>query len=121
MSDGRKRSYDSAARRSQAAGTQQRIVAATRELFLSTGYAATTMADVAAAAGVSVQTVYSAAGGKATLAKRVWDATVAGDTEAVPMSLRPQAQAMVTEPDPATALRMYARLSREVYERLGPL
>src|ERR671913_1999190 len=108
MSDGRKRSYDSPARRSQAAGTQQRIVAATRELFLSRGYAATTMADVAAAAGVSVQTVYSAAGGKAGLAKRVWDATVVGDLEAVPMSLRPQAEEMRAEPDPAVALHLYA-------------
>jgi AcrR family transcriptional regulator len=115
------RPYDSPARRSQAAGTQQRIVAATRELFLSRGYAATTMADVAAAAGVSVQTVYSAAGGKAGLAKRAWDVTVVGDLEAVPLRLRPEMQELMGEPDPAVILRLYARLSRQVYERLGPL
>jgi AcrR family transcriptional regulator len=121
MSNGHKRSYNSPARRLQAAGTQQRIVAAARELFLSQGYGPTTMADVAAAAEVSVQTVYSAAGGKAPLAKRVWDATVVGDVEAVPLSLRPQAEEMRAEPDPAVALHLYARLSRQVYERLGPL
>ena len=121
MAERHKRPYDSPARRSQAAGTQQRIVEATRDLFLSRGYAATTMADVAAAAGVSVQTVYSAAGGKAGLAKRVWDATVVGDLEAVPMMLRPEIQEMRDEADPAVVLRLYARLSRQVYERLGPL
>jgi AcrR family transcriptional regulator len=121
MADVRKRPYDSSARRLQAAGTQQRIVAATRDLFLARGYAATTMADVAAAAGVSVQTVYSAAGGKAALAKRVWDVTVVGDVEAVPMNLRPQMQELMAEPDPHSALLLYARLSRQVYERLGPL
>jgi AcrR family transcriptional regulator len=121
MTDAFKRPYNSPARRSQAAGTQQRIVAATRALFLSKGYAATTMADVAAAAAVSVQTVYSAAGGKAALAKRVWDVTVAGDLEAVPMNLRPQIQALMAEPDPVVAVHLYARLSRQVYERLGPL
>jgi AcrR family transcriptional regulator len=121
MPNGHKRSYNSPARRLQAAGTQQRIVVAARELFLSQGYGPTTMADVAAAAEVSVQTVYSAAGGKAALAKRVWDVTVAGDLEAVPMNLRPHAQELRAEPDPVVALHLYARMSRQVYERLGPL
>jgi AcrR family transcriptional regulator len=121
MTGSLKRPYNSPARRSQAAGTQQRIVAATRALFLSKGYAATTMADVAEAAAVSVQTVYSAAGGKAALAKRVWDVTVAGDVEAVPMNLRPQIQQMMAEPDPVAVVGLYARMSRQIYERLGPL
>lgn len=121
MSEDVKRKYDSSRRRQHAAATQQRIVAAARELLLQRGYPGTTMADVAAAAGVATQTVYSAiGGGKAALAKRVWDVTIAGDLDAAPLSARPQIQALLAEPDPARKLAVYARLSRQIYERLGP-
>jgi AcrR family transcriptional regulator len=116
-----KRNYDGSRRREQAAITQQRVVSAARELFLARGYAATTMADVAAAADVVVQTVYSSAGGKAALAKRVWDVTIAGDFEPVPLQARAQVQAIRSERDPRRVLTLYAALSRDVYQRLGPL
>ena len=66
------------------------MLAAAKELFLERGYAATTMADVAAEAGVAVQTVYSAVGGKAALLKAVFDTTIVGDDEPVPVSGRPE-------------------------------
>ena len=53
------RRYDSSARREQARATRRQVLAAATALFLERGYAATTMADVAARAGVVVQTVYS--------------------------------------------------------------
>ncbi len=90
--------------------------------MLGRGYAATTMTDIAAAAGVAVQTVYNAVdGGKATLAKRVWDVTVAGDLDAVPLEARPAIQALFAEPVPARKLARYATVCRQLYERLGPL
>lgn len=117
-----KRKYDSSGRREQAAATELRIVTAARELLLERGYPGTTMTEVAAAAGVATQTVYSAlGGGKAALVKRIWDVTIAGDLDPVPLRERPQIQALLAEPDPARTLAGYARLSREVYERLGPL
>jgi len=117
-----KRVYDSSGRREQAAATELRIITAARDLLLQRGYPATTMADVAATAGVATQTVYSAiGGGKAALAKRIWDVSIAGDLDPVPLGKRPQVQELRAETDPARKLALYARLSRQVYERLGDL
>ena len=122
MPDGVKRPYDNTRRRERAATTQLRIVTAARTLLVERGWAATTMASVAASAGVAVQTVYSSlGGGKAALAKRVWDVTIAGDLDPVPLAARARAQEMRAEPDPVRLLALYAGLSRELYERLGPL
>jgi AcrR family transcriptional regulator len=51
------RRYRSELRRQQAEQTRQRIVAAAAELFAAEGYARTTLAKIAAAAGVSAETV----------------------------------------------------------------
>lgn len=53
----RARAYRSDHRRRQAAETRRRVVEAALELFGRQGYAATTFADVAGQAGVSIQTV----------------------------------------------------------------
>ena len=51
------RRYRSELRRQQAEQTRQRIVAAAAELFAAQGYARTTLAKIAATAGVSAETV----------------------------------------------------------------
>jgi AcrR family transcriptional regulator len=51
------RSYRSDLRRQQAEQTRQRIVAAAADLFAADGYPRTTLAKIAAAAGVSTETV----------------------------------------------------------------
>lgn len=60
------RRYQSDLRRQQAEQTRQRVVAAAAELFAADGYARTTLAKIAAAAGVSAETV-AAHGPKAAL------------------------------------------------------
>lgn len=60
------RAYRSALRERQAADTRKRVVAAAAELFAALGYRQTTLAKVAEAAGVSVETV-QAQGPKAAL------------------------------------------------------
>lgn len=57
-------------------------------LFVQHGYAATTLAAVAAEAGVAVQTVYAAFAGKRQLLSELIDVTIAGDDEPVPMAER---------------------------------
>ena len=85
-------------------------------------YAATTMNDVAGAAGVAVQTLYTACpGGKPALAKLVHDVTLAGDARPVPQHTRPEVQAIVTEPDPARKLALYARMVLTIAERVAPV
>ncbi|MEU5564813.1 TetR/AcrR family transcriptional regulator [Micromonospora musae] len=59
--------YHSPRRADAAAATRAMILAAGRELFLSQGYAGTTVPQIARAAGVAVPTVYSSAGGKADI------------------------------------------------------
>jgi len=54
-------------RAAQAEATRRDIVSAARRLFVERGYEATSMKDIAAAADVSVQTIYDSVGGKAAL------------------------------------------------------
>src|SRR6478752_1655995 len=57
----------------QAEQTRAEIVSAARRQFAATGYAGTSVKDIAAAAGVSVQTVYDSVGSKADLVRRLND------------------------------------------------
>lgn len=61
------RSYHSPRRREDAAGTRRDIVDAARRLFATQGYARVPVAEIAAAAGVSVKTVYASVGNKAEI------------------------------------------------------
>jgi AcrR family transcriptional regulator len=103
-----KRSYDGSRRRSQARATRARIVEAARRRFLTDGYAATTIAGVAADADVSVETVYKGFRNKAGLLKAGFDVAVAGDDEPVPVVERAFVAEIDAEPDPAAKLRRFA-------------
>src|SRR5690242_11438289 len=103
-----KRSYDGSRRRSQARATRARIVEAARRRFLTDGYAATTIAGVAADADVSVETVYKGFRNKARLLKAGFDVAVAGDDEPVPVVERAFVADIDAEPDPAAKLRRFA-------------
>jgi AcrR family transcriptional regulator len=63
------RAYRSEHRQRQAEHTRRRILAAARKLFAEKGYAATSVADLAAEADVSVPTLYASVGTKAQLAR----------------------------------------------------
>jgi AcrR family transcriptional regulator len=101
------------------AATQRRD-AAYRELH-EKGYGDTTIAGVAEAVGVFVQTIYKSFGSKATLAKRVYDVTLVGDEDSIPLAERPEIQAIIAEPEHRRKLAMYAALGRKLIERVGPL
>ncbi|MGO4758231.1 helix-turn-helix domain-containing protein, partial [Streptomyces sp. 2MCAF27] len=64
-----RRRYDSVRRTTQAQQTRAEIADAARRLFVSQGWAATTVRDVAREAGVSVPTVYAAYGNKTGLTR----------------------------------------------------
>jgi TetR/AcrR family transcriptional regulator, regulator of autoinduction and epiphytic fitness len=115
------RRYDSAGRQEQARQTRRDVLAAAKALFLERGYAATTMADVATEAGVAVQTVYSAVGGKAALLKSVFDTTLVGDDEPVAVSGRPEIARVSAETDARRKLELFARYVSGVLERMSPL
>jgi AcrR family transcriptional regulator len=89
-----KRSYNSSRRALQAAQTRDEVVRAAMVLFGQAGWAGTTLAAIAEEAGVSVETIYNGFGSKKGLLRATIDAAIVGDTEPVPLSLRPEYRAL---------------------------
>ena len=99
-----RRGYRSPVRDAQARRTRARIVAAATRAFGTDGYAGTTVAAVAAAAGVSVAAVELAFATKPDLLRAAIDVAIAGDDEPVPVLDRPWAAAARAAPDAAAFL-----------------
>jgi AcrR family transcriptional regulator len=116
-----KRSYDSPLRRDQARATRRAIVEAAARLFTTKGYAAASIEDVAAEAGVSRATVFAAAGGKPVLLKLAQDFAVGGDDESVKLVDRPRSVVVLTESDQARFLGGYAALCADMGGRVAPI
>jgi AcrR family transcriptional regulator len=102
-----KRPYDASRRREQARARRLAMVLAARELFERDGFRPTTIAAIAAHAGVSAESVYKTFGNKATLAKAVFDIVIAGDDEPVPVAERAAMQAVRDEPDVRRKIAMF--------------
>lgn len=115
------RRYVSSLRSEQARGTRRRVIAEARRLLLERGYAGVTMAEVAAAAQVSVPLLYKAFGAKPALVKQVYDVTLAGDDAPQAVADRPDVARLVAEPDPAVKLSIYAAMARGMAGRAGDL
>ncbi|MEO7007261.1 MAG: helix-turn-helix domain-containing protein [Terrimesophilobacter sp.] len=113
------RSYDSARRRSQAERSRRAVVEAARARFLDSGYASTTIADVARDAHISPETIYKAFRSKAGLLRAVREAALAG-TETTPAEQRADA-ALDAETDPRAVLTGWAKLACEVAPRVAPI
>jgi AcrR family transcriptional regulator len=103
-----KRPYDASGRQAQARARRLAVVLAARDLFERDGYRLTTIAAIAARAGVSAESVYKGFGTKAALAKEVFDLALAGDDEPVPVAARPAMQAVRDEPDARRKITMFA-------------
>lgn len=113
------RRYDSSRRREQAAGTRRDILGAAQPLFVRDGYRATTVAAIAAAAGVSARTVYVAFESKSGVLRALWNARLRGDDDDVPVAGRDWYREVLDETDPVRRLRLDVRNSRIVKVRLG--
>jgi AcrR family transcriptional regulator len=115
------RSYDSPRRREQAAATRREILTAAQRLFEKQGYAATTMAAIAAEARVALKTVYVAFETKSGLLRALWHLLLRGDEGDAPMGQRQWYRKLLDEPDPERQLRLMARTSRLVKLRAAAL
>jgi len=103
-----KRSYDASGRRAQARARRLAVVLAAHDLFERDGYRPTTIAAIAAHAGVSAESIYKGFGTKAALAKAVFDMALAGDDEPVPVAERPAMLQVRDEPDVRRKIAMFA-------------
>ena len=93
------RQYDSSRRQAQARLTRAAVLEAARQAFLEKGYAATTVAAIAAVVEVSVETVYKAFGNKAGLLKAMFDIAIVDDDEPIPLQQRDMVARIQAEPD----------------------
>lgn len=116
-----KRPYRSPLREGQARDTRTSIIEAAWRLFAESGYAATSIEEIAAAAGVSRATVFSAVGGKPMLLKAAFDVAIVGDDEPTRLIERPASLAVRAEPDPRRYLERYAALATEIAGRTAPI
>jgi AcrR family transcriptional regulator len=115
------RRYESPRRRAQAEATRAEILGAAQRLLERDGYAATTMAAIAAEAGVALKTVYVAFATKSGVLRALWNVLLRGDAEDVPMGERQWFRDLLADPDPGVRLDRMARQSRAVKDRAGPL
>jgi AcrR family transcriptional regulator len=96
-------------------------VDAAGRLFLSRGYVATTMTEIAREAGVALQSVYVAGQSKADLLHLVTDVAIAGDDEEVLLANRPKFAAIADETEAEDQVRLLAELIAATLERLAPV
>lgn len=113
------RRYDSSRRRAHAARTRSTILDVARRQFLEHGYATTTVAQVAAEAGTSVETVYKAFGGKSGLVRALWERGLDGRGD-VPAPDRSDLLSS-TETEPVAVLRGWGTLSAELAPQVAPI
>jgi AcrR family transcriptional regulator len=116
-----KRRYDSPRRREQAAATRLEILEAAQRLFERDGYAATTMAAIAAEARVALKTVYVAFETKSGVLRALWNLRLRGERDDVPVAEQSWYRAVVEEPEPERQVRLNARNSRAGKLRIAAL
>ncbi|HEY0187278.1 MAG TPA: helix-turn-helix domain-containing protein [Cellulomonas sp.] len=111
----------------RAVATRARIAAAAGALFVEQGYATTSIAGVARAAGVGVQTVYYSYGSKAEILVGALDHGIDGadhpnhpDLPPDPTDL-PWVRIALDEPDPVRRLFLHVRGAADLMGRTGRL
>jgi len=121
MTNSGKRVYRSDLRADQARATRRQVVTAASRLFAERGYAATTIAAIAAEAGVSRKTVFTSVGGKVELMKLAYDWAIAGDDEPVAKVDRPEILELQAEPDASVVIEKYVAGLDESMTRVAPI
>jgi AcrR family transcriptional regulator len=116
----KRRAYNSALRTEQAARTRELIVEAATALFLSRGYARATIKDIASAAGVAADTVYTIFGSKVRVLTAVLDMQLAPGGEASIMDTA-EPLAVRDEIDQRRQLQMFARDMAAISTRIRPI
>jgi AcrR family transcriptional regulator len=115
-----RRPYRSPLRVRRAAETREALLTAAEQLFVTKGWTATGMREVATAAGVATETLYAHFSSKRALLRAVVDVAVVGDSQPVAVAERPEFIAMGRgrHVDRAAAA---GRLLAGIYSRTGPI
>jgi AcrR family transcriptional regulator len=108
----RPRGYDARRRQDAAEESRKRVLAQSRELFLTGGYGRTTIAAIARAAGVSKESVYKGFGGKPGIVRAIYEQSLLG-TGGPPAEERSD-RAQTTVTDPRELMEQLGRFTTEV-------
>ena len=118
--DVKRRPYRSAVRVEQAQQTRRRIVAAASRLFVQRGYASTSVADIAAEAGVVSRTIYLDFPNKRALLDQAIGVAIGGDD--APVMLRDRNWFRQTVEAPGTDIpALFAKVNAALLARSAAL
>lgn len=113
------RRYDSRGRTAQALRNRAAILEAAQRQFLDRGYAATTISSIAREAGVSVETIYKAFGGKAEVVRGIYERGLVGAQQTSAYERSDEMREYAT--DPRKILRFWAGLVAELAPEVSPI
>ena len=97
------------------------MLTSARDLFVQQGYAATTVEQIAADAGVAVQTVYYTFRTKGLLLRELVEVTAAGEEPTAPVMERDWAREMLSAGSPQRVLALAVEHGTAIYERVAGL
>jgi len=115
------RRYVSAVRAQQAAATKRAVLTAARELFAEQGYAATSVASIAARAGVAVDTLYAAVGRKPVILRQLLETALSGTDDEVPAVQRDYVRGVRAASTAEEKISLYAAAVSEIGVRMAPV
>lgn len=108
-------------RRDRARRTRLRMIRAAHQLFNERGYSGATMADIAAAAGFAVQTLYFTFHTKAELLNACYELAVLGDDPPAPPQAQDWHRQMMAARTGSACLRLFAQGNSGIVRRIGLL
>jgi AcrR family transcriptional regulator len=117
----KKRRYDGSRRRESAERTRLAVLRAARDLFAARGYGGTSVADIAGAAGVSVDTLYTAVGRKPQILLAVHDMELADGRDTSDPDGRDYVVRMRAAATAVEKLTIYADAMARLLPRTVPL
>ena len=112
---------DRPSRRARARATRLRMIHAAQKIFTGHGYAGARMIDIAAEAGVAVQTVYFTFHTKAELLQACYELAVLGEDDPRPPSAQPWYSAMLEASDGRAAIGHFAEGNSAIAARVALL
>lgn len=116
-----KRNYSSARRTEQAAGTRATVIDAARDTFMRDGWQKTTIATIAARAGVSPETIYAGFRNKRTILEEAITAAVRGPAPDTPLMQQSGPRAVMEATDQRRQLSLFAVDITGILERVAPM
>jgi AcrR family transcriptional regulator len=116
-----KRRYHSPRRGEQATATRRAVLTAAQDLFVANGYSATTVAEIASRARVSLDTVYATVGRKPALLRELVEIAISGTGQAVPAEQRDYVIRIHAATSARDKIAIYARAITVIQERLAPV